>query len=137
MRKFKGLTILLAILLVFALIAATGCGSKDPAPAPAPGPSAGGGEDDGRPIGTFDSAQVGGMPASVFAKHIVAPAQEKVDAGTLSAIQADYIIHLVLTTDTFPPAGPEFAAALDDPSEHLVPDGYDGPRYVNVKIEGI
>ncbi|MFA5536834.1 MAG: hypothetical protein WDA53_06670, partial [Bacillota bacterium] len=81
--------------------------------------------------------QVGGMPASVFAKHIVAPAQKKVDEGSLSAIQADYIIHLVLTTDTFPAGGSEYGEALDDPSEYPVPDGYDGPRYVNVKIEGI
>ncbi len=135
MRRFKGLTILLAILLVFSLIAATGCGSKDPAPAPAPSDSGGAAEEDNREPAVYHHPP-DGMPITVFVNNILGKAQKRVDKGTLTPAQADYIIGIALEGGVFAPYGDvPYDHALDNPDEFPIPEGWNGPKYVNKQVQ--
>ncbi len=133
MRKFRGLTILLAVLLAFALIAATGCGSKDPAPAPSD--SGGAAEEDNREPAVYHHPP-DGMPITVFVNNILGKAQKRVDKGQLTAAQADYIIGIALEGEVFAPIGDvPYDSALDSPEDWPIPEGWNGPKYVNKQVQ--
>lgn len=143
MRKGTLSLLLLVVLLGFALVLA-GCGAvkfEEPeAPAaggpPAGGPPAGGPpaapapaetEAPGRQLANWDEIENG----AIYKEMLVPMAVERIEAGKLTMLQADYIFHLQIVEKKFPRGGtPSFTDALDNPSQFPVPANWDGLKYM-------
>jgi len=136
LRKRKGILSLL-ILVAFALgTVLSGCGAVDLAPpkppeppkpaAPATPPPAQT-EAPNRPLANWDEIENG----DIFKQMLVPMAVERIEAGTLTVLSADYIFYLQIVEKKFPRGEePSFTYALDNPNEFPVPDNWDGPKYM-------
>ena len=134
MRKRKGILSLL-ILVAFALgTVLTGCGAVDLAPPKPPAPPAAPAaplpaqtEAPNRPTVDWDEIENG----AIFKEMLVPMAVERIEAGTLSVLSADYLFYLQIVEKKFPRGEePSFTYALDNPNEFPVPDNWDGPKYM-------
>lgn len=142
MKKRKVLLSLMVIALLGFALMVSGCGAVDlseadpdpPAGPPAGGPPAGPPappveetEDPNRPLANWDEIENG----DIIKQMLVPMAVERIEAGTLSVLQADYIFYLQIVEKKFPRGEtPSFTDALDNPADYPVPPNWDGPRYL-------